>query len=72
MPLPASRAAEIAARLVEPLKQNNLTAIKALASDLTASSDAAYYGDRIADLAATFDFDALGRLADELQQQDGQ
>ncbi|MCZ6655629.1 MAG: response regulator [Planctomycetota bacterium] len=68
VPLQADRANEIAARLAEPLKQHNLTAINAVASDLAQSSDAAFYGERIAYLAGSFDFDALERLAAELQE----
>jgi hypothetical protein len=68
-PLPAERAKEIAARLADALRLRNLTAINALVSDLAQSSDAAHYGDRLADLAGSFDFDALEQLLAELQEQ---
>ncbi len=58
---------EVARRLRDALKLRNLTAINALASELQAKPDGAEpCGRRVADLARSFDFTGLARLADEL------
>ncbi len=59
---------ETLARLRNALRIKNLTAIKALAAELSAASATAPLGEEIAKLAQAFHFDRLSSLLDDLEQ----
>jgi signal transduction histidine kinase len=59
---------ETLARLRSALRIKNLTAIKALAAELSAASATAPLGEEIAKLAQAFHFDRLSSLLDDLEQ----
>jgi signal transduction histidine kinase/DNA-binding response OmpR family regulator len=62
---------ELLTRLREALRIKNLTAIKAVAAELSAQGTTAAAGAEIGKLASTFDFGRLAKLVDKLEQSDG-
>jgi PAS domain S-box-containing protein len=65
--LDAARASAIATRLREAVALGDVSALQALARQLSAGGGAeAAVGERIGRLAASFDFDGLGELGDSL------
>ncbi|MBN1346428.1 MAG: PAS domain S-box protein [Phycisphaerae bacterium] len=68
-PIPTDVAHDAARRLRDAVEGGNITALTALAAELTARSDGgSVCGDRIESLAKTFDFDGLLKLAEELER----
>jgi CheY-like chemotaxis protein len=66
-PLPVALAQEVAHRLREAIEAGDVTELQAIAEELQARSDmGARYGEEIQRLAAEFDFDGIGDLADKI------
>jgi signal transduction histidine kinase/CheY-like chemotaxis protein len=62
---------ELLTRLREALRIKNLTAIKAVAAELSAQGPTAATGAEIGKLVSMFDFARLAELVDKLEQNDG-
>ncbi|WP_145446820.1 hybrid sensor histidine kinase/response regulator [Mucisphaera calidilacus] len=69
-PLSAERAGEVVGPLREALRVRSFTALNALAERLAADEATASVAERIRSATRGFDFDALDRLADELERGD--
>jgi CheY-like chemotaxis protein/HPt (histidine-containing phosphotransfer) domain-containing protein len=68
-PLPPEVASEIAGRLREAVELGDLEGLSQIASDLSArEEDTSFYVGEITKLADDFDFDALLKLADTLEE----